>query len=143
FNEARSAEIKQRFPALAVTRRFLDLILITRGGGSLEDLWAFNEEVVARAIFESELPVVSAVGHEIDFTISDFVADFRAATPSASAEQVIRSHAEWMGHVEAHRRQLAQQARFLISLWKDRLAELREGLASKEPRQVLRQYRER
>ncbi len=90
----------------------LDLILLSRGGGSLEDLWAFNEEMVARAIFHSELPVVSAVGHEIDYTISDFVADVRAATPSAAAEIITEgffSSGEFVSEAQARLGQLTGQ----------------------------------
>jgi exodeoxyribonuclease VII large subunit len=92
-------------------RSDMDVIIIGRGGGSIEDLWAFNEEIVARAIYESELPLISAVGHEVDYTISDFVADLRAPTPSAAAEMVSGARDDLRMSVSSLRGRLSQAVR--------------------------------
>ncbi len=97
----------------------LDVIIIGRGGGSLEDLWPFNEEIVARAVYASEIPVISAVGHEIDFTISDFAADLRAPTPSAAAEMVAGARTELVGKLEQLTSRIVRAIRYRIQCKKD------------------------
>ena len=92
--------------SLANMRQECDVLIVSRGGGSLEDLWSFNDEHVARAIFASELPVISAVGHEVDFTIADFVADVRAPTPSVAAELAVPDAIQWLAKINSHCRRL-------------------------------------
>ena len=99
-----------------------DLIVLTRGGGSLEDLWAFNEEIVARAVAASDIPVVSAVGHEIDFSISDFAADFRAPTPSAAAALIFREKAALNSHIESLLRRMVRAVRNRLNLVREKIA---------------------
>ena len=96
------------------SRHDIDVIIVGRGGGSIEDLWAFNQEVVARAIFKSAIPVISAVGHEVDFTIADFVADVRAPTPSAAAEMVSGARGDLAATVRSLMGRLVQAMRLQI-----------------------------
>ena len=93
---------------LADKRNECDAIILTRGGGSLEDLWSFNEEVVARAIYDCNIPIISAVGHDVDFSIADFVADVRAATPTAAAELVSPDIKHWLQQINSLHRRLTQ-----------------------------------
>ncbi len=104
-----------------------DVMIVGRGGGSIEDLWAFNEEMVARAIYNSHIPVISAVGHETDFTISDFVADLRAPTPSAAAELVCPSAAELKMHIQSMRSHLQNGLFYCVEQKKNYLEKLKNA----------------
>ncbi len=120
----------------------LDVLIVGRGGGSLEDLWPFNEEIVARAIAGSAIPVVSAVGHEVDFTIADFVADLRAPTPSAAAELVVPDAADLRYGIASL---VARGYRSLMSRIRQlrhRVDALQRSYALQQPRDVIRQYRQ-
>jgi exodeoxyribonuclease VII large subunit len=105
-----------------------DVLIVGRGGGSMEDLWAFNEEAVARAVYRSKIPVISAVGHETDWTICDFAADLRAPTPSAAAELVIASSIELRDRMEALDRRLRLAMEFRLASMESRIDALRRSL---------------
>ena len=111
-----------------------DVLIVGRGGGSMEDLWAFNEEMVARAVADSEIPVISAVGHETDFTICDFVADLRAPTPSAAAELAVPDAARLLSFMDNVRARLNTATRNHIATANHRLTALREKRCLSAPR---------
>lgn len=120
--------------------RTIDVLIVGRGGGSLEDLWSFNEEVVARAIARSNIPIVSAVGHEIDYSIADLVADVRAATPSQAAELVTRDTEEWLQHIDSQAAQLNMLVQRKLAAQQASLAHLKARL--RHPRHRLNLIRE-
>lgn len=128
---------------LASARRECDVLIVARGGGSLEDLWSFNEEIVARAIFDCSIPVVSGVGHEVDFTIADFVADVRAPTPSGAAELVAPDGGEWSRALGITARRLVKALERTMAANSDRFTWLKRRFALVHPGVQLRQQQQR
>ncbi len=115
----------------------VDVIIVGRGGGSIEELWAFNEEVVARAIARSRIPVISGVGHETDFTIADFVADHRASTPTAAATAAVPDISEWLADVQTHRQALTVLMEDVLVGLADELARTERDLQRQNPQYQL------
>ncbi len=141
--EAAAEEIAAAIRLLNARRPDLDLMIVGRGGGSLEDLWAFNEEVVARAIFDSEIPVVSAVGHEVDTSVSDFVADARVATPSAAGENVVPDQTEVGAKVENLKNRLARSLQSKVRHARQRLDSVKRSMAFRRPEMVVQERAQR
>ena len=139
-----SAEEIARNIARANQRDDLDLLIIGRGGGSIEDLWAFNEEIVVRAIFESRLPVISSVGHETDVTLADFVADKRAATPTAAAELATPvTKLDLLAHLQNQEKRMATAVRNVLSKKQESLKKCSQSVIFRQPERLYDGYLQR
>ena len=139
--EGASASIAEGIAALE--KKGVDLIIVGRGGGSIEDLWAFNEEIVARAIFECRIPVISAVGHETDTTIADYVADLRAPTPSVAAELAVFEYETFLNEVEEYRIKIRKAIRQKAEWEKMKIGQYALQLKYLHPRNKLRDKQQR
>ena len=139
-----SAEEIARNIARANQRDDLDLLIIGRGGGSIEDLWAFNEEIVVRAIFESRLPIISSVGHETDVTLADFVADRRAATPTAAAELATPvTKLDLLAHLQNQEKRMATAVRNVLSKKQESLKKCSQSVIFRQPERLYDSYLQR
>lgn len=127
----------------ALDKLSVDVIIIGRGGGSIEDLWAFNEEVVAREIYKCSTPIISAVGHETDVTIADYVADLRAPTPSAAAELAVNDYISFTNQVEDYKRRIFKSTMYNVTRHQSRLRELKLRLFYASPSYQIKQKRQR
>jgi len=141
--EGAAEEIAAAIEMVNRVRRPVDCLVVTRGGGSLEDLWAFNEQIVCRAIFASAVPVVSAVGHEIDVTLSDLVADVRALTPSEAAERIAPASEEIIGLLGQYGRRLSTALRSRVSAARSRLEAVARHPVFRRPYQRLHELARR
>ncbi len=129
-------EIAEAIKYLNENNKDLDVLLVGRGGGSLEDLWAFNEEIVARAIFASEIPIISCVGHEVDFTIADFVADLRAPTPSVAAEVVVKNRADIEEKLSLIRRKIVDNIKNIVDIYDEKIKYFKNCRALSKPYEI-------